>query len=174
MNFDSQLRLQAYLDGELSAREVRQVESLLADDNEARLLWAELQNTKAALSTHEPGLKLPEGREFYWNKIEREIQRQAQMRPRTGMPFIFASWRRFLIPAAAVAALVALALLFVSPSRHSPIVQAIARHFHEYEAASEDTRGFTFRDQTTGTTVVWISYAGDEGFTDTGLIDSIQ
>jgi anti-sigma-K factor RskA len=174
MKLDSQLKLQAYLDGELSAREVRQVETWLAEDNEVRLLLAELQNTKAALASDEPDLKLPESREFYWNKIESEIQRQSQTRPQTGIPFIFASWGKFLIPATAVAALVALALIIVSPSRHSTIAQAIARHFHEFESPSEDAHGFTFRDQTTGTTVVWITYADDEGFTDTGLIDSIQ
>ncbi|MBI3849293.1 MAG: hypothetical protein HY298_03225 [Verrucomicrobia bacterium] len=174
MKHDSQLKLQAYCDGELTARAVRQVETWLAEDNEARLLLAELQNTKAALASGEPDRKLPEAREFYWNKIEREIQRHSQTRPQTGIPVIFTSWRKFLILATAVAALVGLALLFSSSSRHSTIVQAIARHFHEFESPSEDAHGFTFRDQTTGTTVVWISYVDDEGFTDTGLIDSIQ
>ena len=49
MNFDSQLKLQAYLDGELSPREARRVESWLAEDQQARLLVAELKNTKAAI-----------------------------------------------------------------------------------------------------------------------------
>ena len=176
MNFDSQLNLQAYLDGELSPREARRVESWLAEDQQARLLVAELQNTKAAISSHESEIKLPETREFYWHKIESEILRQSQTRSETGAPLVFASWRKFLIPAAAIAALVVLALIVANPYRHSAsnLVQNIARHFHEYESPSEDTRGFTFRDQATGTTVVWITYADDEGFTDTGLIDNIQ
>lgn len=176
MNFDSQLNLQAYLDGELSPREARRVEFWLAEDQQARLLMAELQNTRAALSGHESETKLPETREFYWRKIENEIQRQSQTRLEPGAPSIFFSWRKFLIPAAAITALLVLAVIVGIPYRlsSSNLARNIARHFHEYESPSEDTRGFTFRDQATGTTVVWITYADDEVFTDTGLIDNIQ
>ncbi len=176
MNFDSQLNLQAYLDGELSSREVRRVEAWLAEDQQARLLVAELQNTKTALSGHESETKLPETREFYWHKIENEIQRQSQTHLEPGAPSVIVSWRKFLIPAAAIAALLVLAVIVANPDRQpsSNLVQNIARHFHEYESPSEDTRGFTFRDQASGTTVVWITYADDEVFTDTGLIDNIQ
>ena len=75
MTIETQLKLQAYLDGELSVGEARQVEIWLAEDHDARSLLGELKNTKAALSSHSANVELPESREFYWNKIEREIQR---------------------------------------------------------------------------------------------------
>src|SRR5690348_12516230 len=100
MTLESQLKLQAYLDGELSSGEVRHVESWLADDGEARELLAELRNTKIALSTYEMDVQLPESREFYWQKIENEIQRQARQPVPGDAPSISLWWRRFIVPAA--------------------------------------------------------------------------
>src|SRR5688572_13666401 len=108
MNQDFQLKLQAYMDGELSERETREVEAALADDAEARALLTELRNTAGALADFGNDLKLPETREFFWSKIQREIQRQgmAAQAP-TPVPL----WRRFLIPAGAFAALVLVGLV---------------------------------------------------------------
>jgi len=74
MNEEFQLKLQAYLDGELSKKETREVETWLASDKEAQLLLAELKTTNRALSIFEQELKLPESREFFWSKIQREIR----------------------------------------------------------------------------------------------------
>src|SRR5579864_3263727 len=85
MDAESQLKLQAYLDGELSAKESAQVADWIAHDREAGLLAAELKNTHLALKGHEAEIKLPEAREFYWSKIEREIQRQTAFQPETSL-----------------------------------------------------------------------------------------
>ena len=74
MNEEFQLKLQAYLDGELSDKETREVEARLSSDNEAKALLVELQNTRAAFLMFEKELKLPESREFFWSKIERDIR----------------------------------------------------------------------------------------------------
>ena len=180
MNLDSQLKLQAYLDGELPPRQARRMATWLAEDQEARLLLAELQNTKAALAGHESETKLTECREFYWHKIESEIQRQAQTRTEAGaLSFIIAWWRKYPIPVSAAAALLALALMVTKQYTSSSgstmkTGQNQARHFPEFESASVDTHGFTFRDHSAGMTLVWISYRNDEGFTDTDLLDTIQ
>ena len=50
MKFDQELQIQAYLDGELSARETRQVEQMLAADREAQALLGELKMTRSALA----------------------------------------------------------------------------------------------------------------------------
>src|SRR5438445_6994113 len=75
MDYDKQLKLQAFLDEELSEAEAREVASWLAQDQEMTLLLAELRNTRQAVSRFEAGIRLPESREFYWSKIEREIER---------------------------------------------------------------------------------------------------
>ena len=78
MNDENKIKLQAYLDGELSGRDEREISELLTTDNEAQSLLAELQMVKSALHGNELELKLPETREFYWSKIQREIERTEQ------------------------------------------------------------------------------------------------
>ena len=75
MNEETQLRLQAYLDGELPAGEAREMAGWLERDAEARSLLAELENTRGALAGFDSEINLPDIREFYWSKIEREIRR---------------------------------------------------------------------------------------------------
>src|SRR5438552_2301037 len=111
MNQDLHLKLQAYFDGELPQNEARKLADLLAHDAAARALLAELENTRSALAGFEGEIKLPESREFYWSKIQREIGRREEQ-GRTGSPLsLFAAWRRFFLPAGALAALVLGALL---------------------------------------------------------------
>jgi len=84
MNQEQQLKLQAFLDGELAGSEAREILAWTQRDREAAALLAELKNTRQALLKAEPPLSLSESREFFWSKIEREIQRQ-QPRPETAL-----------------------------------------------------------------------------------------
>src|SRR5437867_7321096 len=102
MKLESELKLQAYLDGELSGRQARKVAAWLATDPQAQLLLAELKMAKTALAGAEPEMALPENREFYWSKIQREIQRTEEAQPRP-VPRFLAAWRRLLAPTAGVA-----------------------------------------------------------------------
>ena len=78
MNQELQLKLQAYLDGELAPAELREITELLAQDTESKALYAELQATKALVRGNELEHKLGESREFYWSKIAREIDRDCR------------------------------------------------------------------------------------------------
>src|SRR5215471_13582833 len=111
MDCEAQLKLQAYLDGELPEKEAREVANWLAKDREAVALHAELRNTRQALAGFEVGVELPESREFYWSKIERDIRRLDQPAPATTRPTVFAAWRRFLRAATAVAVLALVAIV---------------------------------------------------------------
>src|SRR6266702_2258506 len=73
MDYDAQLKLQAYLDGELPEAEARAVATWLARDREAVALLAELRATRKALAGFEAGIRLPESGEFFWSKIQRAI-----------------------------------------------------------------------------------------------------
>ena len=75
MNVEDGIKLQAHLDGELTGREAQQVAALIENDAEARGLFGELQQTKVWLKANELEMRLPESREFFWSKIERDIQR---------------------------------------------------------------------------------------------------
>src|SRR5258708_8407957 len=113
MDNDSQLKLQAYLDGELPEKEAKAVANWLAKDSEAVALFGELRNTRQALTGFEVGIALPESREFYWSKIAREIRVMEQPKPEPARVSLLAAGRRLLMPASAIAG-VAFAALFPS------------------------------------------------------------
>ena len=154
MDDKAQLKLQAYLDGELAQGERREVEAWLARDPEAMALLTELRQTTAALKGFESEIKLPESGEFYWSKIQREIQRQARPAPSSpAASSLFALWRRFLAPISAMAAVVVAGLLAV--------LQLGGPASPESEMALSDTAAFTYRDYARGMTLVWVSYPAD-------------
>lgn len=158
MNQDFQLKLQAHLDGELTERETREVEAVLAVDAEARALLTELRNTTDALTDFETDLKLPETREFYWSKIQRQLQRQHAPEERPApVPF----WKRFLIPAGAFAALVLVALFGLRSFGPSGDAEAAV-----VETFLTDAGAMTYRDEAEGMTVVWLSYPAENEFAD--------
>lgn len=75
MSEHEQLKLQAYLDGELTEKERPEVAQWLDSSDEARQLLAELQHTRNAVHGDELERKLDCTREFYWNSIAREIEK---------------------------------------------------------------------------------------------------
>lgn len=170
MNEEMQFNLQAYLDGELPDGEARAVSDLIARDADARALAAELKNTRSALRGFESEIKLPEGREFYWSKIEREIRRSERTQPvASESTWLSSLLRRFLVPAGAMAALVIAALVIL---RQPPTTTAFGDP--EAETAFADAGAFTYRDYTAGTTLVWLSYPAEKGFADFGPGDTLE
>lgn len=174
MNEEFQLKLQAFLDGELSAKEVREVEAQLASDSEAKALLAELQNTRAAFLTFENDLKLPESREFFWSKIEREIRALENKSQReTSEPSWFAAafLRRMAIPAGAFAAVVLAAFLTVQQTG----MFSKSSDLNGIEVAmADDSEAFTYNDHSAGMTVVWLSYPAENEFTEADTEDTLQ
>jgi anti-sigma factor RsiW len=71
MNQELEIKLQAYMDGELSERESRQVEAWVAQDKEATRMLNELAWTRSFLVENEPAPAVPESRDFYWSKTSR-------------------------------------------------------------------------------------------------------
>jgi anti-sigma factor RsiW len=164
MDHNTELKLQAWLDGELPEAEARQVTQWLAQDREAASLADELRNTRQALAGSEPEVRLPESHEFYWSKIEREIQRlETPARPAAAHGF--GVWfRRFLVPAAAVAALVVAAVALLRPA--APFSSTV-------ETALADPGAMTYRDDAAGTTLVWLSYPAENEVADNRDMDIV-
>lgn len=156
MDYDAQLKLQSYLDGELPESEAREVANWLARDREAVALFAELRNTRQAFVGLEVGVTLPESREFFWSKIKHEIDRQEHSEPAARPSQVFAAWRRFLMPAGAVAALAIAALIGLFSGSRGPA----------HEMAVADPGAFTYHDFSSGTTLVWLSYPAENEFAD--------
>ncbi len=162
MNEEFQLKLQAYLDGELTAVEAREVDNVVAKDADARALLQEMRQTSAALAAFEVEIKLPESREFYWSKIQRTIERTEQpvaVRP-VGIPW----WRKLLIPAGGFAALLIAVLFTFRPAPTSP----------QIETYLVDSGAMTYRDQAEKMTVVWLSYPAENDFANHESDDTID
>ena len=171
MKEDTQLNLQAYLDGELSADESHAVTNLLAQNAATRDLLVELTNTRAAIQSNEPEIKVPETREFYWSKIRRQIE-QEETKVEVRKTISFAERiRRILVPAGAVAA-VALGLMVVQQQLGPSVGGGLIAM--EADGAHEDSEAFTYRDYGSGTTLVWLSYPAENDFADSNSDDTLE
>ena len=156
MDYNAQLKLQALLDGELPEAEASEVTNWVARDREAAALLEELRNTRGALAGFEAEVRLPESREFFWSKIEREIQRLEAPAPKPARESYLSLFRRFLVPASAVAAVLVAGLMLTRPT--GPYGgTAVA----SIETARAGSGAFTYRDYSAGTTLVWLSYPAD-------------
>ena len=149
---ETQIKIQAFLDGELAGTEAREIAALIAKDRDAAALHTELKNTRRALVGAEQGITLPETREFYWSKIRRDIERLEQPQPAQAAPTLWQLLGRLLKPVAAVAAVVVLGSVL----------------FHQMDGlnggsdvlvASADMDAITYRDDSDGTTYVWFADA---------------
>ena len=170
MKLESNLELQAYLDGELSSWQARKVSARLAGDEPARQLLAELNMTKALLAHGEPEMKLPETHEFYWSKIQREIQRTEQAAPQPG-PGLLVAWRRLLAPLAGVALIT---FLTIYTFRMYDDMEDSRRHPAVVENLSEHTGSYSFRSQSQNMFVVWVYNRTEEPNTESEPADEID
>jgi anti-sigma factor RsiW len=159
MDLEAQLKLQAFLDGELPEKEAREVASWLARDTEATDLFAELRHTRRALANFEPRMKVPESREFYWSKIEKEIQR---LEPEEPAPRGFSAFGllRWLLRPALVAA--CLAVIGMVAGRQFGLF-GVSRG-PDTEMTVADSGTFTYHDYASGTTLVWLTYPAESEF----------
>src|ERR1051325_978400 len=139
MTEEQQLKLQAFLDGELPENEAREMVSWIARDEEAKALHAELKNTRRAIKESEPIVRVPESREFYWSKIQREIERLEPVaeEPAKISPFVFL--RRLLVPISAAAVFVIAGLI-----AFREFMPSGPKHFLETEVASANSGAFTY------------------------------
>jgi anti-sigma factor RsiW len=172
IDFDAQLKLQAWLDGELPEAEAAEVKAWVERDAEARALVAELRNTAGALTGNEPEIKLPESREFFWSKIQREIERQeAPARPAAARWSLGMWLRRVALPLSGVATVaLALGLMLAKPKP----VQAEPES-DETEVASDTIGASTYRDDEHHLTMVWVyDMPGKSGFTTAAPLDSVD
>lgn len=161
MRHEDQLKLQAYLDAELSERETRAVASWLDNDPEAQALLGELRATKSALAGNEPEVQVPESREFYWSKIERELGRLDASPVQEGLP-VFAWWKpKYWLPVGALAILLLLAL-GSNQWLDWPGVGSFVHVAHEGESPSDEMGAMTFHSDTDNVTIIWLYDRGAE------------
>ena len=143
---NTELKLQAFLDGALDAREMRDIETCLAQDTQSAALMQELKWMKAAVAGNDVAVALPESREFYWSKIERGITAE-EMRA-AAAPSERAWWLKFLYPATGLAAMVAV-MFVVSGGRTTDGADT--------ESVPEDVNAISFRSEAEAMSVVFVA-----------------
>ena len=169
MTHELELKLQAYLDGELPSGEAKEVADLIAQNSDCRALLTELTHTRCALAGFEAEIKLPEMREFYWSKISREIQRAESKVPARSSVSAFTLLSRLAVASGLVVALL-IGILAVKQQ------SGIDRRFPIAETDTDQAAAatFTYRDFASGTTLVWLSYPAENEFAESvsgGTID---
>ncbi len=147
MKHELELKVQAWLDGELPDLEARRMGELIAHDSEAAALAAELGCIRQAIFRQEAPVPVAESREFYWSKIQRQIEREARVGRIERLPWI-ARLRRYTAPLAGAAALACLLLLAV--------VRGGSPAFDEISSTGDGMEAVTFHDQSAQMTVVWL------------------
>ncbi len=150
MDQDWQLKVQSFVDGQLNEAGMSEIAALIARDPDVAALVRELKHTRQALAGGESLRPLPESREFYWSKIERQI---ARMEPESSVPVTASSLvllRRWLLPAGGVATLVAVGFFLAGGSG----TQAGSQWQAEYAGVS----ALTYYDYEEGTTLMWLTY----------------
>jgi anti-sigma factor RsiW len=155
MKRDLELKLQAWVDGELAAAEARDIAALAEADEAAQTLAAELRFTKGFMAGNEPEVALPETHDFHWSKIRRAIENaERETTPVASLSWT-AAWRRMLAPLAGVAlvALVTAVSLNFFGSRQEDDAMATLT---EVENPSEHIGSISYRSQAENMFVVWL------------------
>jgi len=147
MKHEMELKVQAWLDGELPDYEARRMGEWIARDSEAAALAAELGCIRQAMFRQETAGALGESRDFYWSKIQRQIQREAGQSRTEGLPWSV-RWRRYMAPLAGMAGLACLLALAV--------VRGGSPAFDEISSTGDGMEAVTFHDQSAQMTVVWL------------------
>jgi anti-sigma factor RsiW len=157
MTWEEQLKLQAWLDGELPPDQAGEMSVRAARDPAAAALVAELQQTRQQLRSGESSPALPESREFYWAKIERAIQRSAAPTRVRAEPGLLGKLRLLILPTAAAAVLTVLIWaghFFPAPMAPAKTAEADTP---AVETALASMNATTYRDAREGTTLVWFT-----------------
>lgn len=153
MTPETQLKLQAWLDGELPAADAPEVARLVERDPRAAALVRELKLTRQWLAAGEVTHPVPESREFYWSRIARRLAPRDH--PAADPGRLITAWRRglaWLAPAAACAGVLALWLW----PRLETASRAAARPT-EIETPTEEIGTYTFRSESEQMMVVWVN-----------------
>ena len=153
MNQELGIRLQAYLDGEISPQEREAFEKQLSQDAELQSLSKELTLVSGLLRESDPVVTVPASQDFYFSQIRKRIEAAEATTPEVIPALSWGEWvRRALLPLGGVA----VAGLMLMTTLRTGVTPLIASSHEETEALLEETGAMTFRSDAQGVTVVWL------------------
>ena len=168
MNEKLVIQIQAYLDGELSAEARLQLLARLEKDSEARELCDSLKAEQSFLKdAGENGHELPVAHSYFWKAISDEIQPHPSSRNQTRhkrTTVAFQRWLAWLVPGGVTACI---ALVVFQKGALDDVLDGIkstgkkaariAPSFHEIDSQQQNAGFISFRSESEGVSVVWIS-----------------
>ncbi len=156
---ETELKVQALVDGELTGREAEELRARLESDAGLRALHARLTAVRGLMAGAELPRTLPESGDFHWNKIAQSIEREDReakrlARPAPGVNRLL----RWVTPLAGAACLL---LLLTLQQTTQPDLSISLGSDHELELSIDDLDVMTFNTGDDNMSVVWLDYSID-------------
>jgi len=156
---ETELKVQALVDGELTGREAEELRARLESDDGLRTLHARLTAMRGLMTGAELPRTLPESGDFHWSKIAQSIEREDREAKRLARPAPSANWLlRWVLPFAGIACLMLLLTLQQTTKLNLSISFASD---HELELSIDDLDVMTFNTEDDAMSVVWLDYSID-------------
>ena len=156
---ETELKVQALVDGELTGREAEELRARLESDAGLRTLHARLTVMRGLMPGAELPRTLPESGDFPWSQISKAIEREEGQVDRTTKSSMSAKWLlRWVVPLAGVACLV---LVLTMKQTAPPDLDILLGSDHELELSVDDLDVMTFNTGDDAMSIVWLDYAID-------------
>ena len=156
---ETQLKIQALVDGELTGREAEELRARLESDAGLRALHARLTAVRGLMAGAELPRTLPESGDFHWSQISQAIGHGEREARRLAKPATRANWLlRWVMPLAGVACLV---LVLSLQQTKMPDLNILLGGDHELELTADEIDVMTFNTGDDTMSIVWLDYSID-------------
>ena len=156
---ETELKVQALVDGELTGREAEELLSRLESDAGLKALHTRLTVVRGLMADAELPRTLPESGDFHWSQISKAIEREDRETKRLAKPASNTNWwLRWLMPMVGMACLV---LVLSLQQTTMPDLDILLGSDHELELSIEDLDVMTFNTGDDNMSVVWLDYSID-------------
>lgn len=156
---ETELKVQALVDGELTGREAEELRARLESDAGLRTLHARLTAMRGLMTGAELPRTLPESGDFHWSQISKAIESEERQAKRLARPASSAKrLLRWMVPMAGAACLL---LLLTLQQTTQPDLSISLGSDHELELSIDDLDVMTFNTGDDNMSVVWLDYSID-------------
>jgi len=156
---ETQLKVQALVDGELTGREAEELRGRLETDAGLKEFYERLTAVRELMAGAELPRTLPESGDFHWSQISKAIEREERQAKHLARPVSGANWLlRWVLPLAGIACLM---LLFTLQQTTKPNLSISLGSDHELELSIDDLDVMTFNTGDDAMSVVWLDYSID-------------
>jgi len=156
---ETELKVQALVDGELTGREAEDLHERLESDDGLRELHERLTAMRGLMTGAELPRTLPGSGDFHWSQISKAIEREERQAKHMARPASGANWLlRWVLPLAGIACLV---LVLSLQQTTIPDLDILLGSDHEIELSEDEIDVMTFNTGDDAMSVVWLDHSID-------------